>query len=178
MPGNQWPAELKGNRLGRSQRPAIVGCWGVISGHDDRRGQRRNFHLFAGGRRKAHAQRKPVNECACDDPLARYDCRESDRILPGHRLSPSVAGLGYRDDLPDRHCGYARAIDVTAERLRLAHASPPIARRFAGQLPERGGEGGLGGIAKLRRDRHDRRVGVAQHVHGLLESVLAQPGVG
>ena len=61
------------------------------------------------------------------------------------------------------------------QRLLLARASSPIARGFAGQLPERRGKGGLGGIAKRRRDRHDRCVSVAQHLHGLLEPVLAQP---
>jgi hypothetical protein len=31
----------------------------------------------------------------------------------------------------------------------------------------------LRGLAKRRCNRHDRRIGVAQHVHGRLEPVLA-----
>src|SRR3954447_22838219 len=84
---------------------------------------------------------------------------------------------GHHDDLAARSGGCASAIAVIAERLLLPKAPPPIARGFSGQLPERRGEGGLGSITKRGGDRHDRRVGVAQHVHGLLESVLAQPGM-
>src|SRR5437016_4913728 len=59
-------------------------------------------------------------------------------------------GCGHRDDLADRSCGCARAIAVPVERLRLTPAVPaPIARGFAGQLLERGNEGGLGGVAKV-----------------------------
>src|SRR5438128_1498885 len=82
-----------------------------------------------------------------------------------------------RDVLTNQSCGRASAIAVIAERLLLPKASSPIARGFSGQPPERRSEGGLGGITKRGGDRHDRRVGVAQHVHGLLESVLAQPGM-
>jgi len=79
--------------------------------------------------------------------------------------------------LADPTCDCPRAIAVPVERLLLTRASSPIARGFAGQLPERRSEGGLGGIAKCRCDRDDRRVGVAQHVHCLLELVLAKPGM-
>src|SRR5579859_69287 len=84
---------------------------------------------------------------------------------------------GHGDDLADRSCSCARAIALPAARLLLTHASAPIARRLAGQLFEGGSEGRLRGVAKLRRDRHDRYISVAQHVHGLLEPVLAQPGM-
>src|SRR3977135_1871789 len=82
-----------------------------------------------------------------------------------------------RDVLANRICSCARAIAATAEQLLLPNASPPIARRFPGQPPERSSEGCLRGIAERRCDRHDRCVSVAQHVHGLLELVLAQPGM-
>src|SRR5437879_2431089 len=88
-----------------------------------------------------------------------------------------VVGVGYGDHLPNRIRDCPRAIDVPVERLLLTRAPPPIARGFTGQLPERRGEGGLGGVAKRRRDGDDRGVGVAQHVHGLLEPMLAQPGM-
>src|SRR6186713_182049 len=64
-----------------------------------------------------------------------------------------------------------------AERWLLSHAPPPAARGFAGQLPERRREGGLGPVAKRCGDGHDGCVSVAQHVHRLLEPVLAQPGM-
>ena len=83
----------------------------------------------------------------------------------------------HRDDLANWVCSCPRAIDVPVERLLLTRALPPIARGFAGQLPECRGEGRLGGIAKRRCDGDDRRVSVAQHVHCLLEPVLAQPGM-
>src|SRR5215469_12781852 len=57
------------------------------------------------------------------------------------------------------------------------HLSSPFTRRFTGHLSEGGGEGSLGGVAERGCDRDDRRVGIAQHVHGLLEPVLAQPGM-
>src|SRR5882757_2153828 len=82
-----------------------------------------------------------------------------------------------RDVLANRICSCASAIAATAEQLLLPNASSPIARRFPGQPPERCSEGCLRGIAKRRCDRHDRCVSVAQHVHGLLEPVLAQPGM-
>jgi len=59
-----------------------------------------------------------------------------------------------------------------AELLLATRAPPPIARGFARELPERR----LRGEAKLRHNRHDRCFGVAQHVHGRLVPVLAQPG--
>src|SRR3981189_2417548 len=76
-----------------------------------------------------------------------------------------VVGVGYGDHLPNRIRDCPRAIDVPVERLLLTRAPPPIARSFASQLPERRGEG------------NGRCVGVAQHVHGLLEPMLAQPGM-
>src|SRR6266850_1722923 len=79
--------------------------------------------------------------------------------------------------LADQTCDCPRAIAVPVERLLLTPAPPPIARGFTGQLPERRGKGGLGGVAERRCNRDDRGVGVAQHVHGLLEPVLAQPGM-
>src|SRR5690349_8075409 len=71
----------------------------------------------------------------------------------------------------------SRSEDTLLERLLLTHASPPIARRFAGRSPERRGECRLRGVAKLRRNEGDRTVGVAKHGPGLLEPVLTQPGV-
>src|SRR5207237_9188168 len=59
----------------------------------------------------------------------------------------------------------------------LPRTSSPIAWGFAGQLLERRGERSLGSVAKLRRHRHDRPVGIAQHVHGLFEPMLAQPSM-
>src|SRR5437764_12436844 len=88
-----------------------------------------------------------------------------------------VVGVGYGDHLLNRIRDCPRAIDVPVERLLLTRAPPPIARSFAGQLPECRGEGGLGGVAKRRCNRDDRRVGVAKHVHCLLEPVLPQPSV-
>jgi hypothetical protein len=58
------------------------------------------------------------------------------------------------------------------ERIRQCEAMGEFAIAV-----ERGGEGSLGGIAKRRRDRDDGPVGVAQHVHSLLELVLAKPGM-
>src|ERR1700730_4524317 len=84
---------------------------------------------------------------------------------------------GYRDGLANRDRDCARTIAVVAELLLPTRAPPPIARGFSSQLPERCGEGGFGGIAKRRRHRHDRSIRVAQHVHCLLEPVLAQPGM-
>src|SRR3954471_19615934 len=102
----------------------------------------------------------------------------SDQVLPGHCPSPWL-WREQRDGryLADqtRHCPSAIAVPV--ERLLLTHAPPPIARGFAGQLPERRGEGGLRGVAERRRDRDDRVVGLTQHLHGLFDPVLAQPGM-
>src|SRR3954465_8910837 len=56
---------------------------------------------------------------------------------------------------------------VALERLSLGLVAPaPIARRFAGQLPECRGESGLRGIAKRCGHRDDRFVALPQHVHG------------
>src|SRR5437868_13218623 len=99
-----------------------------------------------------------------------------DEVLPDH-VCLRLVWLWYGPVLANWICGCPRAIAVPVERLLLTHAPPPIARGLAGELPERRGEGGLGGIAKRCRDRHDRFVAVAQHVHGLLEPVLAQPGM-
>src|SRR5262245_37803939 len=74
-------------------------------------------------------------------------------------------GCEHHDGLSDRGYGCARAIAVPVERLLLTPGPPPIARGFAGQLPERRSERGLRGIAERRCDRHDRLVGVTQHVH-------------
>src|SRR5262245_58445293 len=60
------------------------------------------------------------------------------------------------------------------QRLLLTCASSPTARSLAG---ERRSEGGLRAIAKRRRHRGDRCVSVARHLNGLLEPVVAQPGV-
>src|SRR5712692_5351630 len=87
------------------------------------------------------------------------------------RASKGSCRIGLFIELSSRSEGTS----LTAERLMLTHASPPIARRFPGQSPERCGEGRLRGIAKLHRHRHDRCVSVAQHIHGLLEPVLPQP---
>src|SRR5437879_11025079 len=79
---------------------------------------------------------------------------------------------------------YRIGIATAPERLRhlqrdccLPRTSSPIAWGFAGQLLERRGERSLGSVAKLRRHRHDRPVGIAQHVHVLLEPMLAQPSM-
>ena len=69
-------------------------------------------------------------------------------------------------------CSLSCACDVTFTACAVANRS-----EFHRSSSERGGEGGLGGIAERGCDRHDRYVGVAQHVHGLLEPVLAQPGM-
>src|SRR5690349_2190512 len=87
------------------------------------------------------------------------------------------ACFGHGDGLTDQVCRCPRAIAVAVERLLLTHAPPPIARGFAGQLSECRSEGSLRGVAKRRCDRDHRIVGVAQHLHGLLEPVLAQPGM-
>jgi len=100
----------------------------------------------------------------------------SDVAFPNHLFLHPV-GCWHRDDLANRSCGCASAIAAPVDQLLLPHAPPPIARGFAGQLPERGREGGLRGIAKRCCDRHNRLVGVPQHVHGPLEPVLAQPGM-
>lgn len=85
----------------------------------------------------------------------------------------------HRDDpvLVDQTCDCPRAIAAPVERLLLTPAPPPIARGLAGQFPERRGESGLGGVAEGGCNGDDRRIGIAQHVHGLLEPVLAQPGM-
>src|SRR5689334_8616996 len=82
-----------------------------------------------------------------------------------------------RDVLANRSCACASTIALIAERLLLPEASSPIAWGFSGQPPERRSECGLGGITNRGGDRHDGCVSVAQHVRGLLESVLAQPGM-
>src|SRR4029079_10032226 len=87
------------------------------------------------------------------------------------------ACFGHGDGLTDQVCRCPRAIAVAVERLRLTYAPPPIARGFAGQLSEGRSKGSLRGVAKRRCDRDDRVVGVAQHLRGLLEPVLAQPGM-
>src|SRR5438552_7967280 len=79
--------------------------------------------------------------------------------------------------LRDRRCGCASAIDAVAERLLLPDAPAPIARGVAGQLLERRRESCLRSVTKLCGHQLDRRVGIAQHVHGPLEPLLAQPGV-
>jgi hypothetical protein len=64
-------------------------------------------------------------------------------------------------------CGASRAIAATR---RFANYS---AFRQSGF--ERRCESGLRRIAKGGPDQRDRFIAVAQHVHGLLEPVLAQP---
>src|SRR3954469_14503369 len=87
------------------------------------------------------------------------------------------ASFGHGDGLIDQVCRCPRAIAVAVERLLLTHAPAPIARGFAGQLSEGRSEGRLRGVAKRCCDRDDLVVGVAQHLQGLREPVLAQPGV-
>src|SRR6476620_8591642 len=84
---------------------------------------------------------------------------------------------GHCSDLANWICDCPRAIAVPVERLLLTHAPSPIARRLAGQLSERRGEGGLRRITKRGCNRDNRFVGITQHVHGLLVPVLAQPGM-
>src|ERR1700761_527233 len=86
--------------------------------------------------------------------------------------------MGYRAHLANRLRPCSSAIAAVAERLLLTCTSPPISRSITGQSLECGGERRLGSVAKRNGDGHDRHVGVAQHLHGLLEPVLAQPRMG
>jgi hypothetical protein len=61
--------------------------------------------------------------------------------------------------------------------IAIAVNAYACANRLAGQLPEGGRERHLRGISERNCDRDDRIIGDAQHLHDLLEPVLAQPGM-
>lgn len=177
---NRRPA--KDNRLSGLRTPILVGELGAIPGHDGNHGMRsllglrRDFDLLACCRGEANRQGKPVQYRGGNDSPSRCICESGDEVLRGH-VCIRLCRRGHCGDLADWSCDCPRAIAAPVERLLLPHAPSPIARGFAGQLPERRREGGLGRIAKGGCDRHDRLISVPQHVHGLLETVLAQPGM-
>src|SRR5262249_33887108 len=80
-------------------------------------------------------------------------------------------------NLRDRSCGHARAIDEVEGRLLFPHAPAPFAWGVARQFLDRRRERSLRSVTKLCGYQFDRRVGIAQHVHGSFEPLLAQPGV-